>query len=96
VVLTLTEEARTAIVGLVAPADLEGHGGIRIAMAPGLDGEGPRLGLEVANGPAPGDSVIDEDGARVFMDESAAALLDRQTLDVRVDQAAQQVDFYVS
>jgi Fe-S cluster assembly iron-binding protein IscA len=60
------------------------------------DGAGPQLGLEVAPGPAPGDQVVDDDGARVFLDQSAAALLGEQTLDVQVDQAAQQVNFYVT
>ncbi|HEX3706937.1 MAG TPA: iron-sulfur cluster biosynthesis protein [Mycobacteriales bacterium] len=94
--LTLTENARLAIVSLVEPTDPGGHGGVRIAMTPASNGDAPQLGLQVAPGPAPGDSVIDDEGARVFLDESAGALLDDQTLDVRIDEAAQEVDFYVS
>ncbi|HVV74550.1 MAG TPA: iron-sulfur cluster biosynthesis protein [Mycobacteriales bacterium] len=93
--LTLTPDAKLAIVGLVEPIAVDGHGGVRIAMAPAPNGEGPQLGLALADGPAPGDSVIDEEGARVFLDEPSAALLDESTLDVRIDQAAQQVDFYL-
>lgn len=94
--LTLTEDARVAIVGLVEPNDPAGHAGVRIALAAQADGDGPQLGLAVAEEPAPGDSVIDEAGARVFLDESAAALLGNRTLDAHIDQAAQQVDFYVT
>lgn len=94
--LTLTENARLAIAGLVEPTDVDGRAGIRIAMDPSTNGAAPQLGLHVAAGPAPGDSVIEEDGARVFLDAGASMLLEQQTLDVRIDQAAQQVDFYVS
>jgi Fe-S cluster assembly iron-binding protein IscA len=94
--LTLTPDARLAIVGLVEPVDHDGHGGVRIAVTQASNGEGPQLGLALADGPAPGDSVIDEDGARVFLDEPANALLDDRTLDVQIDQAAQQVDFYLT
>jgi Fe-S cluster assembly iron-binding protein IscA len=80
----------------VDPADPTGHAGLRIATTLATNGQGPQLGLEFATEPAPGDSVIDEGGARVFLDSSAAAMLEEQTLDVRVDQAAQQVDFYVT
>lgn len=94
--LTLTTDARVAIVGLVQPTDPSGRGGVRIAIAPAPNGEGPQLGLAVADGPEPGDSIIDEDGARVFLDDSANLLLEERTLDVRIDQVAQQVDFYVT
>lgn len=94
--LTLTPDARVAIVALVEPNDPEGHGGLRIAVARTADGEEPHFGLAIAEGPAPGDSVIDEEGARVFLDEPANALLDERILDVRVDEAAQQVDFYLT
>ena len=93
--LTLTESAQQAIVSLVDPVDPTGHAGLRIATSMPSNGAGPQLGLEFAREPAPGDRVIDERGARVFLDSSAAAILDEQVLDVRVDEAAQQVDFYV-
>lgn len=96
--LTLTQGARLAIISLVEPANPIGEAGVRIAATapPAENGQGPQLGLEVAAGPAPGDKVLDDDGARVFLDESAASLLDAQTLDVEIDQAAQRVNFYVT
>jgi Fe-S cluster assembly iron-binding protein IscA len=94
--LALTNDARLAIAGLVQPIDPTGQGGVRIAIEPSLDGEGPQLGLAVASEPSPGDSVIDEDGARVFLDTAAAEMLGDRTLDARIDQDAQQVDFYLA
>jgi Fe-S cluster assembly iron-binding protein IscA len=94
--LTLTQDARLAIQGLIEPVDTDGHGGLRIAVADSPNGQGPQLGLELATGPNPGDSVIDEEGARVFLDHSASALLDGSTLDVQVDDAAQEVAFYLT
>lgn len=94
--LTLTPDARLAIMGLVDPIDPDGHGGVRIAVADSANGEGPELGLALSNGPAPGDSVIDEDGARVFLDQPASMLLDEAILDVRIDTEAQQVDFFLA
>jgi Fe-S cluster assembly iron-binding protein IscA len=94
--LTLTPDARLAIVGLVEPIDPDGHGGVRIAVADTPNGQGPQLGLALTDGPSPGDSVIDEEGARVFLDQAATQLLEEATLDVRIDQAAQQVDFYLA
>ncbi len=94
--LALTNDARLAIAGLVQPVDPTGHGGVRIAVEPSLDGEGPQLGLAVAAEPAPGDSVIDDEGVRVFLDMAAAELLGDRVLDARIDQIAQQVDFYLA
>jgi Fe-S cluster assembly iron-binding protein IscA len=96
--LTLTQGARLAIISLTEPTTSAGDAGVRIAAAAPIDAneQGPQLGLEVAAGPAPGDQIIDEDGARVFLDESAASLLDDQTLDVEIDEVAQRVNFYVT
>jgi Fe-S cluster assembly iron-binding protein IscA len=94
--LTLTPDARLAILGLVDPVDPDGHGGVRIAIEETSNGDSPQLGLALTDGPAPGDSVVEEDGARVFLDHMANELLDEATLDVRIDQDAQQVDFYLA
>ncbi|HVT20459.1 MAG TPA: iron-sulfur cluster biosynthesis protein [Mycobacteriales bacterium] len=94
--LTLTQDARLAIVGLVQPISQDGHAGVRIAVADTANGQGPELGLALTDGPEPGDRVIDEEGARVFLDQPAAALLDQATLDVRIDEAAQEVDFFLT
>jgi iron-sulfur cluster assembly protein len=94
--LTLTDNAQYAIRTLVAPADEPTEAGVRIASAPGNNGSTPELSLEVAASPAPGDQVVDNDGARVFLDAAAAEMLAEQTLDVQVDAAAQEVNFFVT
>ncbi|HET6908947.1 MAG TPA: hypothetical protein VFH54_06365 [Mycobacteriales bacterium] len=93
--LTLTAEAETAIRSLVE-ADPANAAGIRIATTPAADGEGRQLGMEIAQGPQAGDEVIDADGARVFLDMTAASLLDQETLDVQLDADAKQVNFFLT
>lgn len=94
--LTLTDNAQLAIRTLCSPADEPSDAGVRIASAPGGDGASPQLALAVVAEPAPGDQILDEGGARVFLDATAAELLDQQTLDAQVDQSAQEVNFFVA
>jgi Fe-S cluster assembly iron-binding protein IscA len=47
--------------------------------------------LELAPEPAPGDQVIEEGGARVFVDATAAPMLDNVELDARIE--ADQIAF---
>ncbi len=77
--LTLTEHAQIAVRTLTQDPQAPERAGLRIT--PG--GEGLELAL-VAE-PVPGDSLIDDNGARVFVDPQAAQLLDEQTLDAQVD-----------
>ena len=94
--LTLTPNAQDAIRALV-DADPTNQAGIRIAVAgPPSDGSAPQLGLEVTTLPDEGDQVLDADGARVFLDATAAALLDQETLDVEVDREQREVNFYLA
>jgi iron-sulfur cluster assembly protein len=93
--LTLTPDAQLAIRTLVE-ADPAGQAGIRIAATESVNGEAPQLGLEVTPTPEAGDAVIDDDGARVFLDETAVTLLDQETLDVAVHQESRQIDFYLA
>ena len=75
--LTLTENAQTAIKTLTSEAGLPEDGGVRIAMADG----GSELQMALSPEPAAGDQVIDTDGARVFVAEETAPMLDAQELD---------------
>lgn len=93
--LTLTADAETAIRSLVE-ADPAGQAGVRIATTPAVDGEGRQLGMEITESPQAGDQVIDSEGARVFLDETAASLLDHETLDVQIDPDAKQVNFFLA
>ena len=77
--LALTQEAIDAVRDVLSDDDLPDAAGLRIST---LDADGAtELGLQVAPEPTEGDQVIDEGGARLFLDASAAALLDDQVLD---------------
>ena len=81
--LTLTENASTIVKTIVdqsAPGD---DAGLRFSQ------EGANQGaLTVAPAPEaqPGDAVVEQDGARVYLDETAAVALGDQVLDASVDQ----------
>jgi Fe-S cluster assembly iron-binding protein IscA len=81
-VLTLTDSAATEIRNLVADPQIPEDGGVRIAS--NADGA---LTLALASGPAEGDDVVDQDGARVFLEPHAGELLDDKLLDAGVDTA---------
>jgi Fe-S cluster assembly iron-binding protein IscA len=79
-VITLTDNAASQIRNLVAQPDIPDEGGVRIASS--TDGA---LTLSVAPAPFDGDAVVDEDGARVFLEPEADQLLDGRRLDAGVD-----------
>jgi len=79
-VLTLTDNAANEIRNLVANPEVPDDGGVRIASNP----EGA-LTLALAAGPADGDAVVDEQGARVFLEPQAGAMLDDKLLDAGTD-----------
>lgn len=78
--LTMTDNAATEIRNLVAHPEVPDDGGVRIAS----NAEGA-LTLALASGPADGDAVVDQDGARVFLEPEAGALLDDKQLDAATD-----------
>lgn len=80
--LTVTDEAATAIDGILASRDLPDEAGVRVTAefnATSSDSPGPELQLQVVERPQPGDQIVD--GASVFLEPEAAALLDERTLD---------------
>ena len=78
--LVLTEQAQQVIRDIVADGDVGPDGGLRIS-GTGSNGE-TALDFELAGGPIDGDEIVSEGGATVFLDETAAAVLDDKTLDV--------------
>jgi len=82
--LTLTENAQTAVKSIVSNGPEAETAGLRIH-----GGENPASGfaLSVVTSPEEADTVVDESGARVFLDEGAAVALDDQVLDAQVDDA---------
>ena len=55
--------------------------GLRIA----TEADGQSLSVSPADQAAPGDQVVEQDGATVYVDEAAAVLLDDKLLDGGVD-----------
>jgi iron-sulfur cluster assembly protein len=78
-VLVLTDQAKEVIKGIAEEAGPEG--GLRITAAGGGNGD-TALEFVLAPAPAAGDKVLSADGAKVFLDEAAAAVLADKTLDV--------------
>lgn len=85
--LTMTDSAATEIRNLVAQPEVPDDGGVRIAS----NGDGA-LTLALAAAPVEGDDVVEEGGARVFLEHEAGQLLDDKQLDCGVD-AQGQVQF---
>lgn len=80
--LTVTDEAATAIDGILSSRDLPEEAGVRVTAEfnpDGADTAGPELQLQVVEAPRPGDEIVD--GASVYLEPEAAALLDERTLD---------------
>jgi Fe-S cluster assembly iron-binding protein IscA len=93
--LTLTDEARTAIQSLTSTPDGPPEAGVRIVAATPPNGAAPELALGMAAAPEPGDQVVDDAGARVFLEPAAATSLEDQTLDARIDMAEQKIEFFL-
>lgn len=81
--LTITDNAADAIRGIVAAPEVPEGAGLRIATRPG--GDQGTLEVSVAETPAATDQVVDESGARVFVDEEAVPLLDDKLLDASIE-----------
>lgn len=84
-VLTLTNDATMQIRNIIDGPDLPQGCGVRIAADP--ESGGLTLGLAVT--PAEDDQVVDQGGARVFLDPQAAMILDDKALDASTDSTGQ-------
>ncbi|MGH3238747.1 MAG: Fe-S cluster assembly protein HesB [Spirillospora sp.] len=82
IVLTLTSGAVQVIRTVTANPELPPETGIRIES--GLDGS-DALRLSVAPAPEAGDQVVEEEGAKVYLEAAVAEMLDDKTLDAQVD-----------
>ena len=83
--LTVTQNAVTEIRNLTDQPQAPEGGGVRIATDPTAGS----LTLRLAATPAEDDTVLDADGARLFLDSSATALLEDKTLDAVTDPSGQ-------
>lgn len=75
--LTLTPQATTAIRSITEKSEAAEQGGLRISG----DTADQSLAVSLAAVPADDDQVVDQDGARVFLDGKTATVLDDKTLD---------------
>lgn len=81
--LTLTENANNVVKNIVDQAAQSGEAGLRISQDAA---DSPALHVMPTEAPQPGDQVLEEEnGARVFLEETAAATLDDKILDAQVD-----------
>jgi Fe-S cluster assembly iron-binding protein IscA len=80
--LTMTDNAVAAIRSLTGQPEVPDGAGLRIATDPTAGS----LQLSLAPAPQEGDQVVDSSGARLFLDNDAAALLDDKALDASVDE----------
>ncbi|MBM3716333.1 MULTISPECIES: Fe-S cluster assembly protein HesB [Microbacterium] len=80
--LTLTEEATSAVKTITAQFPDAAQGGVRIEGAGSPDSQ---FRLSVVAEPEPADAVVENQGARVFLDTDAAEVLDDRVLDAQLD-----------
>jgi len=81
--LTLTDNAAAVIRDLTSAEEVPEGAGLRIASDPAAGG----LTLTLAPQPQVGDQVVDESGARLFLDTEASQLLDDKALDAAIDDS---------
>ncbi|PWU58752.1 adhesin [Micromonospora globispora] len=79
--LTMTENAVMVIRDLALQQDVAEGGGLRIA----ADTDAGSLSIELVEQPVQGDQVLDNQGARIFLDADAAELLNDTSVDATVD-----------
>ncbi len=81
--LTLTDTAAQVIRDLSSQVADSADTGVRISSQ--TDGTGSLL-LSVVNGPETDDKVVESDGARIFLDQTAADMLDDKALDADIGE----------
>ncbi|HEY2271444.1 MAG TPA: iron-sulfur cluster biosynthesis protein [Jatrophihabitantaceae bacterium] len=84
--LTLADSATTEIRNLIEKnPEVPDDAGVRIATAP----DGATLTLSLALVPSEDDAVVNDHGARVFVEPTAAQLLDDKELHAAIDEQGQ-------
>ena len=81
--LTLTENANNVVKSIVEQSGESSEAGLRISQD---TPDSAALHVIPTDAPQPGDQILEEEpGARVFLEEIAAATLDDKVLDAQVD-----------
>jgi Fe-S cluster assembly iron-binding protein IscA len=83
--LALTDRAVQAVKDIVSSEEVAETGGLRVVAAERA-GMQANFELKVVPLPAEDDQVLEEQGARVFLEPEAASLLDAKVLDANVEQ----------
>ncbi len=78
--LTLTENARDIVKRYTDHPDTPEDAGLRITST-----SEAQLAVTTADRPAEGDQLVEEDGAKVYLDADAAQQLDDKVLDAGID-----------
>jgi len=87
--LTLTPNATAIVKEIATQPGLSETAGLRITSESETD---PAFAVTAADQAEPGDAVVEQDGATVYLDEAAATMLDDKVLDAAVDQSG-KVEF---
>lgn len=82
--LTLTDNASTIVKDITHQAGAPQSAGLRIT---GEDSPEPSFAVTAAPQPEPGDQVVEQAGATVYLDATAAQQLDDKVLDAGVDDS---------
>ena len=81
--LTLTEDASTIVKTIADQTPGAEEGGLRISAD---DSGSTEFAVAVTAAPEPQDEVIEQSGARVFLEENAAVTLSDKVLDAQIDE----------
>jgi iron-sulfur cluster assembly protein len=81
--LVVTEQARDAIQAVVSSTEAGTDAGVRVSV--GREQDQPVFQLAVADVPIESDEVLEAEGARLFLEPEAAAVLDDKVLDASVE-----------
>jgi iron-sulfur cluster assembly protein len=84
--LAISHGAAEVIKQVVSSAQISDEGGIRISAEP-IGDESVRVDLSLAISPEPRDAVVEQEGARVFVEQTVAPLLDDKMLDAAMVEA---------
>jgi len=87
--LTLTENASAIVNEITHQPGLAETAGLRITADQGPE---PAFAISAAQEAAPGDQVVEQAGATVYLEPTAAELLDDKILDAAVDPSG-KVEF---
>ncbi len=87
--LTLTDNATAIVNEITGQPGLSESAGLRITSTPTPE---PAFEVTAAEQAEPGDQVVEQGGATVYLDQAAAEILDDKILDAAVDPSG-KVEF---